>query len=422
MFKNILNTFFTKIFTALLSLVIVVINSKTLGASGVGEISLIVLSIAVYLLIHEFFSGAFVYFVPRNNNFQLLLIAYLGVFISLLPFSILYYVVPLAPLKYFFYVTGLSVIFAFSNVNQLILLGHEDIKNRNLVNLFQALTVFLLLIYFFYVVKKLTVYSYIYSLFAAYLLGLIISFIKIKKYISAYSFSGFSSLFFKLIRLGAYNALSNLIQKMNYRLSYYFIEYLLGTTALGKFSVAVKLSESTWLVGQSVASVQYARISNVKDNKKAAELTVVLFKIIFLISLISITFLVVLPGSFYQLVFGQEFSGINKIIWVLAPGIIALSCNMILSHYFSGMGLYRINTIASAFGLIFTLIFTIILIPRYHLFGAAVAMSLSYIASLIYLLIQFIRYAKISFSDLLIKSNDFMLFKQFIRKILKNHK
>ncbi len=422
MFKNILNTFFTKIFTALLSLIIVVINSKVLGANGVGEISLIVLSIAVYWLIHEFFSGAFVYFVPRNNNFQLLMIAYSGVFITLLPFSVLYYIVPLAPLKYFFYVLALSVIFAFSNVHQLILLGHEDIKNRNLINVFQTVILFLLLIYFFYIVKKITVYSYIYSLFTAYLSGLILGLIKTKKYIRAYSFLGISVLFIKVVRLGAYNALSNLIQKINYRLTYYFIDYLLGTAALGRFSVAVKLSESTWLSGQSIASVQYARISNVKDDKKAVELTIVLFKVIFLISLMSIAFFVVLPDSFYRLIFGVEFFGINKIILALAPGIVALSCNMILSHYFSGMGLYKINTIASAVGLVFILVFTIILIPAYHLLGAAAAMSLSYIASLIYSLILFIRYGKISFSHLLIKPDDFMLLKQFVGKILKNHK
>ncbi|MCF6241143.1 MAG: polysaccharide biosynthesis C-terminal domain-containing protein [Bacteroidales bacterium] len=421
MFKNILNTFFTKIFTAILSLVIVVINSKVLGASGVGIISLIILSVAIYLLIHEFFSGAFVYFVPRNNNFQLLLIAYLGVFITILPFSILYYIVPLAPLKYFFYVMALSVIFAFSNINQLILLGHEDIKNRNLINLFQSVTVFLLLLYFFFVEKKITVYSYIYSLFAASLFGMIMGLIKTKKYIIIYSFSGISILFFKVIRLGAYNALSNLIQKINYRLSYYFIEHLLGTAALGKFSVAVKLSESTWLAGQSIASVQYARISNVKDDKKAVELTLVLFKITFLISLVSIAFFAVLPDSFYRLVFGVEFSGVNEIIWVLAPGIVALSSNMILSHYFSGMGLYKINTYASAIGLIFIVFFALVLIPAFHLLGAGIAMSFSYIASMAYSVFRFIKYSESSFSDLLIKPNDFIVFKYFLKqKLLRN--
>lgn len=420
MFKNILNTFFTKIFTALLSLVIVVINSKALGASGVGEISLIVLSIAVYLLIHEFFSGAFVYFVPRNNNFQLLIIAYFGVFISMLPFYLLYYIVPLAPLKYFFYVLVLSVIFAFSNVHQLILLAHEDIKNRNLIHAFQTVVLFLLLIYFFYVVKKITVYSYIYSLFAAYLLGLIIAFVKSKKYITNYSLSGISVLFVQVIRLGAYNAISNLIQKINYRLTYYFIDYFLGTASLGRFAVAVKVGESTWLAGQSIASVQYARIANVDDKKKAIELTIVLFKIIFFISLISIAFFAILPEHFYQTVFGNEFFGVNRVILVLVPGIVALSCNMILSHYFSGMGLYKINTIASAIGLVFILIFAFILIPKYYLIGAAASMSISYIASLIYSIMRFIRLNKILFSDLLIKPKDIMVLKQFIQKGLKN--
>ncbi len=416
MFKNILNTFFTKIFTALLSLIIVVINSKQLGADGVGTISLIILSISVFLLIHEFFSGAFVFFVPKSNNFQLMIIAYAGIVISLIPFAALYLLIPLAPPEYFYLVSGLSFMLSLSNVNQLILLGNEDIKDRNVILFIQTLTLFFALIYFFYVVKKVNVYSYIYSLYIGYGLSLISGWIKIKKYIRFSNLQNIVFLFKNVFRLGTYNALSNLIQKANYRLSYYLIEYFLGISALGRFSVAVQVSESTWLAGQSVASVQYARISNLDNKEKAASLSLQLLKLIALVTIVLIIFWAVLPENFYLMIFGNDFTGINLIISVLAPGIIAVACNMIFSHYFSGTGQYSINTIASTVGLAFIVFFGFLLIPRYGLAGAGLAMSGSYIASFIYSLTKFLKQTKISFKELFITQKDIVDFIRFLKQ------
>jgi len=416
MFKNILNTFFTKIITAIFSLFIIIINSKSLGAGGVGEISLIILAVSVYLLINEFFSGAYVYFVPRTDNFQLLLIAYTGAIISLLPFYLLYLWIPLAPVKYVCYVLGLSFILALSSVNQLILLGREDIRGRNLVMFVQIFIVLISLLYFFYVVKKTEVLSYIYSLYFGYSASFIVSVFKIKKYINPGTLKFSKKLFLKTIQLGAYNAFSNLIQKMNYRLSYYFIEYFLGIKALGRFSVGVQISESTWLIGQSISSVQYARISNLDNNKKAVELTLILMKIIFVLSSLMILFFTFLPEHFYLFVFGNDFSGINFIIAFLAPGIVALSCNMILSHYFSGTGQYKINTFASLTGLFFTVVFGLILIPKYQLAGAGITMSVAYIASSIYLAVVFFLKNKISFQKIFISKNELLFAVQFIKQ------
>ena len=421
MLKNILNTFFTKIITAVLSLMIVIINSKQLGAGGVGEISLVVLSVSIYLLINEFFSGAFVYFIPKENNFQLLIISYVGIVLSLVPFSMLYLLIPLAPLKYFYYVIGLSVIFALSNINQLILLGREAISEKNLILFIQIISVFLSLIYFFYYVKEINVYSYIYSLYAGYTLALITGWLKIRKYIALSSLHNIRVLFLKVFYLGTYNAVSNLIQKMNYRLSYYLIEYFLGIHALGRFSVGVQVSESTWLIGQSVASVQYARIANLDNKKSATGLSVSLLKITFLISLVIIVFFAILPEYFYRLIFGAEFTNINLVIIALAPGIVVLSCNMILSHYFSGTGRYKINTIASAIGFVFIAVFGFLLIPEYGLLGAGIAMSVSYTASTVYLLIKFIRHTQVSFTRLFITQDDFKTMKSIIKQLLSKN-
>lgn len=61
--------------------------------------------------------------------------------------------------------------------------------------------------------------------------------------------------------------IANFAQLLNYRLSYYIIEFCSGRKALGVFDLGTKLSEAVWILPKSMATVQYARISNSKENK-----------------------------------------------------------------------------------------------------------------------------------------------------------
>ena len=100
MLNKVLITFTTRILTAILSIVNVLIGTNYLGVAGYGTISLIILGISIYLMIQNLLTGAsVVYFISKFKASAIFLISYAWAFISILLFT--------------------SIIFAFNHIGDL---------------------------------------------------------------------------------------------------------------------------------------------------------------------------------------------------------------------------------------------------------------------------------------------------------------
>ena len=194
---------------------------------------------------------------------------------------------------------------------------------------------------------------------------------------------------------------SNIIQLVNYRLNYYLINFFYSKALLGIFSIGVQLSEGLWLISKSIATVQYARISNSTDADYSKQLTIRFFKISFLATLITLIPLILLPVNFYRFVFGHEFGNVRYVIMFMSSGIMAVAVNSMFSHFFSGTGRPYLNTIGSAIGFVFTLGLGLILVPSYGIYGAAITASFSYLASLLFQFIAFTSITKLLLKNIL---------------------
>jgi O-antigen/teichoic acid export membrane protein len=236
--------------------------------------------------------------------------------------------------------------------------------------------------------------------------------------IGIYSLKDYFKVIRELFRLGYMNQLAHITQMMSFRLSYYFLEMYHGEASVGIYSNGIQIMESIWLISKSISLVQYARIANTEDNSYSQLLSVRLLKASFIISLICIVPLVLLPESFYLWLFGEGFIGVRKVIWILAPGVLVYNISLILGHYFSGIGKYYVNTIASSAGLVISLILFVLLIPAYVETGAGIAASISYLVTSLVVLIFFVRESKMGNEFFTISYNDFDL----IRGIFKRGK
>jgi len=212
--------------------------------------------------------------------------------------------------------------------------------------------------------------------------------------------------------------LGNILQFLNYRLSYYFIEFFLRRAAVGVYSVGVQLSESIWLIAKSIHMVQFTRISNEKDENYAAKLTLNLVKISFILTLCSLIVIMVLLHVFFSLIFKPEFQQVPVIMFTLAAGILTFSISIILSPYFSGMGKPIHNTISAAIGLVFTLVLSLVLIPKMKLPGAALAATVSYIASTLYLFIVFLKMTNLKPADFLLRKDDILVILKEVKRMI----
>lgn len=437
MVNKIIGTFFSRLLAMLVMLIVVIINTNTFGASGTGTIGLFILGLTILQILANFIGGAtIVYLIPRRNNFQILALSYgWAIFVNLIGVYFLH-IFNLIPQHFTIELLILSLISSFFFIHISIMQGKEDIKRFNIYQISQLLLLIFTYVFILLIFKKIgkipQVHHYIYVFILSYFLPLLVSFRYIFKNITGISFQGISSLLVEMGKLGFWVQLANFAQLMNYRLSYYFIEWYAGRQPLGLFELGTKLSEVVWIFPKSISLVQYAHISNNQEKSYAKQFTLSLFKIVFIFSLLAVLLLVAIPEHWIAAIFGAEFSQSRSVILRLAPGIVFLSCLSILAHYFSGYGKYWINTLSSLLGFIFTLTLGLIFIPQASLKGtlptiecAAIINSISYFVSFLFTFIYFIFHTRSRYNDFLLSKKDIYLFKNeilhtFILKLKKS--
>jgi len=426
MLKNILGTIATRIISAVLTFLVVIFNARYLGAENYGTISLIILAVTIIQLFTNFVGGAtLIYMAPRVAVFKLFIPAYLWSFvISSLSALVLWFLgngikaMEVIPEGYLFQVLILAYLFSFTSVNYMLLLGQEKVQTFNLLNLIQVITQFLFLIFFLFFLNQRDVMAFVWAVVISYVLVFSFSLLKLFPSLTVVPLTGMKQLLRDIFRYGTFVQFANIFQQLNYRLSYYIIDFFIGRAALGVFTVGVQLSEGLWLIGRSIAMVQLTRISNEKDDRYSIRLTLTLAKATWIITLLCMIVLIMIPDIAFQWVFGKEFNEIRPVIIALGIGIITLSASMIFSTFFSGMNKPYHNTISSAIGLVFTFSLGLLLIPSFGIIGAGITATVSYTAATLYLFIMFCRQTKLQARDFLLKREDIRLVVKELKKII----
>jgi len=414
MISNVINTFGSKILIALISFAILSLNAHFLGPSGLGTIGLIVLGITISQLAANLINGSIIYFSSRISRGNLLLISYLWSIVSI---SLLYFInqwVGFFEVNYSFHIYLLSLLQAFISIHLYILLGDEKVKRFNLFSLLQSLINILFLLLAYFVLEEIEVFSFVKALYLSYGIVFLFSGLSILKKLDLRP-SLLSSDFQQCIRYGFFIQAANTFQLLNYRLSYFILDAYSGRAALGMYTASIQLSEALLIPGRSIATVQYARISTKDNDQYAQRITFLFMKISFLVTLIGSIVLLSLPTSVYELFLGEAFSQVKLLIICMGLGLIALSSEIILSHYFSGTGRQEVNSTSSAIGLAVTIISAFILIPKYAAVGAAISTALSYCSMFLFLFIKMNFQKGVSAIQFLPSKEDV----QLLRRVLK---
>jgi len=392
------------------------INTQNLGKEGLGTIGLIVLGITLILLISNYIGGGALVFLSSRHDWRRLMIpSYLWACIVAVAGAFLLKTFHLIPVEFTRDILLLSLVQSFMTINLNLLVGKEKISFFNGISVLQMLATTIVLVIMIYSVKLYDVRAFVYALYAGYLTGWLLSLIAVMPMIRTTCQQDRQPVIPQIIRYGKFIQTANVLQLLNYRLSFYLIEFFTGRAALGIFNVGVQLSEGVWLVGKSVATVQYARISNTSDQEYSKRITLLLFKLTFVVSLLITAVLAILPESVYGWFFGDDFTEVRVVILSLAAGILATAVALMFSHYFSGIGLPVHNMIGSAIGLILTLVLGLLFIPKHGIIAAGITASVSYLANLAYLMAVFIVRTRPSIRDFIIQKDDFRLLVQELR-------
>ena len=430
MFKKILNTFGTKIVAAALNFLIAIIISQTLGDTGSGTQSLVVATIAFILIFSEIVCGASIIYLAPRHSFKKILVAsvvWAALIAMVMGFGIRLFYPKLEP-DLVVHVAILSFISSLSNINFRFLVGKEEIQKANYNTLLQPVLLTLTLVLYHFILKREGIYGYLIGLYAAYggtfLLGI---WMLRNEYANLRhdKDKDYKPVLKDLFKYGFLNQTGHFVQFFNLRLSYYLLDSYIGRGQVGVFSRSVSLAESIWIISNSIALVQYARIANADDRQYSQKLTLDLGKICLLVSAIAVVVLCLLPPQFYVFVFGKDFGEMAHLIRILAPGVLFYCIFLILGHYYSGTGRYQMNTFAALCGLLATFVCGFTLIPKYGVTGAAITSAAAYTMNAVFLFFFFVKESHFKGKDFVLRKSEIQSYitglkQQFLKQPTEN--
>ncbi|ASE63069.1 polysaccharide biosynthesis C-terminal domain-containing protein [Chryseobacterium indologenes] len=413
---TIIKTFISRFLILFLSFGLVIFSTNMWGSEGKGTISIVIANAAAVSFFSSIFSGSSTsYFASRFKVEKILLYAYLwSLFIGLfVPFLFSFTSIQS---EYLMYLIGISVFSSLLSTNIGLFIGTQNIRKFNTYTVLQQLVhvVFIMLLVYGFGYKDVSVYFM--AQIGCLVLLFVTSFFQIirKCKLSEVSFSKVVSR--NMFEYGWKTQLSAFVQFLNYRLSFYFLEYFEGIASVGVFSIGVTFSEAIWTITRSIAVVLYSDVVNSKSREESIAKTKGSLKLTFTLMLVFVAGVIIVPSEVYLFIFGKEFRDTKEIIFFLTPGILGIAVSDMVGHYFSGIRELKILNIKSIVGLVVTVVFSFIAIPRWGILGACFATTSSYLVSSFVLFRKFYHSTPFRWRDYMISRKEIMLLKN---KLLK---
>jgi len=443
MIKKIFGTFGTRLMNAICGVVTLWFGTNFLGATAWGIGGVVLLDVSLLLVGVELLAGSgLIYFTPRKSYKTLFKISYLWTAIIVAFYALIIKSVSFVPenitasIGRFFGGEGaeliphgyeamvliLVFIYSLHNFNLTTLLGKERVGTNNILFIIQFMTQMCSMIIYIFIFNIRDERAFIYSLLTGYVVGYLCGLTQIWKYLrDDASSDDFWGTVKEMFNFGSIIQLSTLVTLLNRRLSFFLIKGFWGDAHVGIYNSATQAAEAPKLIGQSIALVQFSKISNLNDNALAAKITMQLLKTAMSLTAICIFVLCVIPTSVYAWFFSAEFAAMKNIMIALAPGMVFMAANMVFSHYFSGLDMPKHNLFGSLVGLAVTIPSLYLLTPPFGMVGAGISMSITNLAIILYQWIIFKKINNTSAKELLITRNDINALKNSIMDVFKKN-
>lgn len=378
-----------KVAILLLNFAIVVLTTRLWGASGRGIISLFVADLGLIAIFANVFNGSSVsYYIQRISASLLGTQAYLWALLVALVGAVLEAVFSAPILGVLFF--AIACLAACLSFHAALYVGKQKIKAYNLITVVQPALILALTLLFHFLFPKITYHAYFCAYLMATLLTLLLASVITHKQIEPLKFQWDRGAVKNSFLFGWKTELSSLLQFFNYRLTYYVLGYYLGNASVGIFSIGVTLSEAIWVLSRSISLVQYSQVLKEGDTAMARRQTnrAALFSA--LGSLLCIVIALLLPTQLYTFIFGEEFSAVKTILWMLAPGILAIAVSNVYGNYFSATKQLNILIFKSLAGVLATAALAVILVPTLGIQGACIVNTTSYMLSSAILILAYL--------------------------------
>ena len=203
------------------------------------------------------------------------------------------------------------------------------------------------------------------------------------------------------LSLGLRGQLGDLATFFNYRLDVFIVNFFLGPTQVGIYTLGVIVSESVWQIPQAAAVALFPRTARTIDQGATGFTCLVSRQVLLLALLLGIAMALSSP-FLIPLLFGMQFSPAVAVIWWILPGTIALSLGKVMSADLAARGKPEYSSIFAFISLVVTIVLDFALIPRMGIQGAALASTAAYIVDSVLLAIALKHILNVTWKSLLI--------------------
>ena len=413
--KTIFQTVISRFLILFFNFGLIIFSSNIWGSHGKGLISLVTADLAIISFFSNIFvAGSVSYFLTKYPKEQVLFFAYgwavlVGIGIVLF-FGAVPHTAEVLP-----FLIALSVLLSLYNANISFFIGSQDIRKFNIFSVLQLAIHLFFIVLLVFVLGFSDIEMYFVAQIACYFLLFMISSFYLFKNFERTRISFSKSLAGKMFSYGWKTQLSAFVQFLNYRLSFYFLEFFKGFSSVGIFSVGVAISEAVWTISRSLSVILYSNVLNTNDVQLAINKTKISVRISFLITVLFLFVLLLIPASGYIFFFGEDFHQTKSIILLLSPGILAMSVSNIIGHYFAAVNKLKILNIKSIAGLFFTILLSWYCIPRWGILGACFATTVSYCISSALLFWKFYQITEFRYRDFILSKSELRIFLEKVK-------
>ncbi len=202
---------------------------------------------------------------------------------------------------------------------------------------------------------------------------------------------------------------------LNKRLDVWFVQFYRGTATLGQYGLATQIANfiSEAMTPFNQVLIPYVAEAPAEEHNAIVSRTARLNMFIAFTAAIGI---ISTSWLFVPLFFGKSFQEAIPATQILAVGIIFISQRLVFSGYFKAINQMQYPLLAAWTGVLMTVLFDILLIPRYGIIGASIATLIAYGTSSYYLIRMARKKLMFNFADIL------FLRKEDIRWLLSKNK
>ena len=415
MLKKIFGTFGTRVLNAICNFITLWFGTHYLGAEAWGVGGIVILDVSILLIGVEFLAGSgLIYFTPRKSYRTLFKISYIWSAIIVAVYAMAIYLCSFIPSigdkfipeGYKTLVLLLVFIYSLHNFNLATMLGKERVGTNNILFIIQFMTQMFSMLFYIFVLDIRDANAFVYSFLTGYTVGYLCGLTQIWPYLKEKGNDSMRETIREMFKFGTIIQLSTLVSMLNRRLSFLIIKGFWGDAKVGVYNAATQVSEAPKMIGQSIAMVQFSKISNLTDNELAAKITTQLLKTAVVLTAICLFIVCIIPTSVYSWLFTANFAEMRVVMIALAPGVVFMAANMVFCHYFSGVNMPKHNLYGALVGLAVTVPSLYLMIPPFGMVGAGISASLTHFATILYQWIVFKRINNISAKELLVTKED----------------